>query len=96
MTGGSQAGKTSATTYVTGAATYVNAGPNYVTGPTYTTQPISGQTVTYTTVPQTYEYHPSSTTYVDSNGYPIDPKTNQYATGYEYVSYPEAYVTGQK
>ena len=95
MTGGSQAGKTSAT-YVTGAPTYVTGAPTYVAGPTYTTQPISGQTVTYTTAPQTYEYHPSSTTYVDSNGYTIDPKTNQYATGYEYVTYPEAYVTGQK
>jgi hypothetical protein len=54
--------------------------------------------VTYTTsVPQGYEYvAPSSSTYVETtNGYRIDPNA-QYQTGYEYVSYPEAYVTGQK
>ncbi len=86
MTGGSQAGKTS-TAYVSGGQTYVTGGQTYTT-------PISGQTVTYTTGPQTYEYiAPSSTTYVETNGYHIDPKTNQYTTAaYEYVSYPETYT----
>lgn len=78
MTGGSQAGKTS-TAYVTGGQTYLTGGQTYTT-------PVSGQTVTYTTGPQTYEY-------VENNGYHIDPKTNQYTTAaYEYVTYPETYT----